>query len=453
MKHSSRAGGNFNSLHKVSGHRWRWIIAICLLWVLAVGGCNRTPRSSEPSAPNAASTAQPLQVPSATEFAESPAEPQRRELVLWTPEFFDPDGEGEANALLATTYANFEEMHSDVRLEVQTKAEFGSASLYNYIRSASQVAPSILPDIVLIDTQQMWQVADLGLLTPFPPEERVGGADMYPFALDAVAYNGLTYGVPYAADVTHLAYRQRITTPEEFSPPTTWVELLALDEPYIFPAGGRSGLSNNALLLQYVSAGGQLTEDGEISNAEALTEVFTFFETGVRQGVIPQGVTEYSSLSAVWVVFANAEVGFANVSAHRYLSERESGSQLQFSPIPTRFGSLMTIGRVWAFAILTQDPEQHALAVTFIEHLLEPTTQGNWSQQAHWLPTRQSAMAVWQDGQAYHAFLQRLLDVAVAVPNGAAFADLSARLHVAQLAVLNGEMTPQEAVASVRDGP
>jgi ABC-type glycerol-3-phosphate transport system substrate-binding protein len=164
-------------------------------------------------------------------------------------------------------------------------------------------------------------------------------------------------------------------------------------------------------------------------------------------------VVDHSSMSAVWVLFASAESGLADVSANRYLAERQGLNDVTYGPIPTRSGSLTTVGSVWALAILAEESEKRELALQFVEFMLDPAIQGAWTERAHRLPTRPDAFATWEDTGPYVMFLQRFMDVAVAVPNGPAFADFSTRLQAAQIAVLTGELSPDEAVARLQSEP
>lgn len=425
------------------------ILLISLLLVVTgmASGCDgdEPPAANEPTVDPANPLV--LETPAVAPDGELPAEPAIRELVLWTPDFFDPAGGGDADAILDVAYEQFEQMHPDVRIEVQTKAEVSTANLFNYLRSAHQVAPAILPDVILMDSQQLWRLADLGILPPLTSTGTIDLTDMYPFAMDAVMYDDTLYGIPYAADVIHLAQHSPTSVEGEFTTPTTWEALRTTTGPYLFPAGGRNGQSSNSLLLQYVGAGGQLMESGEVSSPEALRSVFDFLEAGVQAGVIPADVLEYSSMSAVWAVFTSTESGLADVSATRYLAERPSLVGSVYGPIPTQSGALTTIGHVWALSILSQDPAQRELALQFVEFMVDVNVQAPWTEQAARLPTRRSSFAAWQNPQPYHTFLQRLLDVAVAVPNGPAFAEFSAQLQAAQAAVLTGELSPEEAVS------
>ncbi len=314
--------------------------------------------------------------------ADSP-QLDNRQLVVWLPDFSGLAGEDSAGDILAATFHQFEQTHPGIRIDVQVKAASGPADLFSYLRSAQRVAPSILPDVVLINTQALWQLADLGLALPIPAEQAKRAGDFYQFSLDAVAYQGQAYGVPYAADVLHLAAQDN---PVEQTP-ATWSNLFADGQPYWFAAAGGDLYQNGSVLMQYVGAGGQLLEDGSTSSEEALQAVFDFLVEGRMRNVIPTDVAETATLDAVWTRLAGPGPALGNVTAATYLANREVALQMQFGQLPTRNGLPATLASTWAFAVLTQDEELRGLAFGLVDALLEPEVQGAWSQYSHRLPT------------------------------------------------------------------
>lgn len=332
-----------------------------------------------------------------------------------------------------------------MRIDVEVKAESGPASIFSYLRSAQRVAPSILPDIVLINSQSLWQIADLGLVPPLAENQTGRAGDFYQFSLDAVRYGGQVYGIPYAADAIHLTYpADRVD-----KPPTTWGELFAGGWPYYFATAGGDLYHNGSVLLQYVGAGGQLLEDGSTSNDEALRALFDFIVEGRIRNTIPADVAEIATLDAVWSKVSGAEPALGNVSANTYLTNRDVAPHMLFGQPPTRHGLPVTISSTWAFAILTPDAEQRSLAVGLIDALLEPEVQGVWSQYSHRLPTRRSALQTWVNPTPYTEFLNRQLEVALALPNGRAFANFAHRMQNAERGLVLGVLTPEQAVQMV----
>ncbi len=420
-----------------------------LLLAVAIAGCSGDLALATP-APAEAEQNSPTPVaatPAANAAPDAPR-PDSRQLVVWLPAFSGVAGEDSAGDVLAAAFHQFEQTHPGVRVDVQIKSESGPADLFSYLRSAQRVAPSILPDVVLINTQALWQIVDLGLAAPIAADQAARVDDFYPFTMDAVRYGGQVYGIPYAADAIHLAYHADQTQ----QPPETWNQLFTGGRPYWFAAGGNDLFHDGVALLQYVGAGGQLLEDGSTSSDEALRAFFDFLVEGRIRNVIPTEVAELATLDAVWNRLAGPEPDLGSVAASAYLINRDSTPQLHFAQTPTRNGLPITLASTWAFAVLAPGEEQRDLAFALIDALLAPEVQGAWSQYSHRLPTRRSAMQAWANPNPYYEFLSRQLDVAVALPNGRAFADFAHRVQEAQRGVVLGEITPQDAVQIVR-GP
>lgn len=436
---------------RVSGFRRLLLIgALASALVVLLAGCNRPAESDELTpAPGASATVEDAALSSSTEeSAEAPAD--ARQLVIWAPPFMSITQDSNADAVLAAAITQFEQDHPNVRVEIQTKEESGTSSAFNYLRSAQKAAPSVLPDIALLSTDELWQAAELGLIPPLERSDLARMGDFYTFARQAVAFEDQILGVPYVADMLHLVYHQG--NPE--TPPRTWEMLFDLKQPYLFPAASPDGYSNDSLLLQYVGAGGELLESGEVSNPAALEAVFEFLMDGRELGVIPPEVDGYARLQTVWEAFLASDNGMADTSVHLILSRQDTPETSDYGVVPTLIGEPTTIARTWAFAILSDDPEQRELALALIQALLEPSVHGSWSQFSARTPTQPAAFDAWSTGNAYYEFLRsELAPVAVAIPNGRRFADFSARLQEAQHKVLSGQSTPADAALDVQVTP
>lgn len=422
------------------------LLLLLALW-LSLGGCQQA--DSPPllpilETPTAAATGVPPT--NGTEEFGVIANPDRQ-LVIWAPEFFQPH-DTPPMPLLADIYELFRRDHPDVHLDIQTKAETGESSILTYLRYAQRMAPTILPDVVLLNTEQLWQAAELGLIQPVDWNALTHTADFFQFARDAVSYQEQLIGIPYAADVLHLIYH----TNQLEHAPTTWAEMMTTGVPYFFPAGRRE-YPNESLLLQYVGAGGQLFENGTVSNPEALRALFTFVAQAKTTGVLSEELLNFKSVAETWSTFATNPTGFADTSAHLVLAQREPLNNVGFAQIPTMNGASITIAHTWAFALVTTDVEQQQLALDLIDHLLEPAVHSAWSRTAMQLPTQITAYAAWLDASPYYEFLQRQLDVAIAIPNGRPFADFARRLQQAQESVLLNQLSVEDAVIFVQTAP
>jgi hypothetical protein len=362
------------------------------------------------------------------------------QLVVWLPPLSGLAAEGNAGVVFNNVFVQFEQQHPGIRLDIQVKAESGPASLFTYLRSAQQAAPTILPDLVLINTQQLWQLVDLGMVQPIEDADIPAGVDFFAVAQRAVVYREQRMGLPYALDVVHLAY-----DPADLPrPPADWATLLAGETSYLFP--GAEAATSNELLLQYVGAGGVLRADGAIEDPAALQAYFDFVTTARAAGVIPAGVVDLAGYPSVWRTFSAAPESLAAVQVNQYLPNLANPTPFGYGALPTRTGTTLTVVETWAFAVLTPDANRRRLAVALVHALLAPEVQGPWSQFAARLPTQGGALALWTQDQAYRTFLQTLLEHADTPPNGLAFAEFARRLQSTRAGLIRGELSVEAAM-------
>ena len=406
--------------------------------LLLVAGCgdNATPTPLPPIAPTAVPEVQPV----ASETVVTSANDQ---LVVWLPAFTGVATEGSAGAILTNAFHQFEQRNPVIRLDIQVKADNGSASLFNFLRSAQEVAPTTLPDLVLINTQQLWQIVDLGMVVELGADERMATADFFAVARNAVIYRTQTFGIPYVVDVPHLIYdKESIRTV-----PTNWAELMLGEQTFVFPAAEVG--TTNATLLQYVGAGGVLLEDGSVSNPDVLEDFFTFIAQARQREIIPATVLDLPGYNSVWRAYSEERADFATVQVAQFLPNAAGVKPPGYALVPTRNGLDISVADTWAFAVLTDDVQRRELAFALINDLLAPEVQGPWSQGVARLPSSPTALANWSQASGYRNFLQLLLVDAVAQPNGPAFAEFARRLHTAQAGLIRGDLTVEAAIISM----
>jgi ABC-type glycerol-3-phosphate transport system substrate-binding protein len=413
---------------------WGVTLLLCALLTGCGNDATPTPLPALPTTPEAAA-------PQATD--ETVVNTDSNQLVVWLPAFTGFATESSAGTLLTNTFHQFEQRNPAIRLDIQVKADNGSASLFNFLRSAQEVAPTILPDLVLINTQHLWQIVDLGMVVPLSDTEVSADDDFFRVARDAVLYRTQPVGIPYVVDVTHLVYNQESVE----TAPATWADLLGGDHPLTYPAAEIG--TTNATLLHYVGAGGVLLEDGTVTDSEALAAFFTFVADARRQELIPATTLDMPGYSSVWRAFAEARADLAAVQVAQYYPNAAGVIPPGYALVPTRNGTNITVTETWAFAILTEDAQRRQLALALVDDLLAPEVQGPLSQVIARLPSREASFATWSQAGDYRDFVQLLLDNAVAPPNGPAFADFARRLHVAQAGLIRGDLTVEAAVASM----
>jgi ABC-type glycerol-3-phosphate transport system substrate-binding protein len=372
-----------------------------------------------------------------------------RQLVIWAPARFQPALDPSNNPTLATIYEQFERSHPGVHIEIQVRVDSGEASLLSYLRSAQRVAPTILPDIILIDTQQLWQVADLELLAPLRQSQFDPNQELYPFTIEAATYNGQLLGLPYTTELTHLLYY-----PSQLADkPQTWEEFLAAGQPLFFIAGKSENL-NKFSYLQYRSAS-SLASVVEPPDEDALLRFFAFLVDAKERGLIAEVAPDLTTSDAVWEVFTAAETGLAETSSRTALEHWDviNSGTVGYIPFFNRDGTPLTSARVWTFALINSDPEQHELSLALLKAFLDPAIHSQWSRIVMQIPAQRSAFGLWRNPAPYYDFLENELANARALPNGRRFADISHRLQNAQELVLRGKMTAEEATLYVQTTP
>ncbi|MEX1020753.1 MAG: hypothetical protein WDZ49_13900 [Litorilinea sp.] len=482
-----------------------------IVMALLLGACDF-------SAPATPATPPPTAAETPAANGESPgatpdADGESRQLVLWLPEFFNPAQDTNAGAVLEGAFFQFEQNHPGLSLDVQIKPAYGQTGTLNYLRAAQRVAPTILPDLVLVHSSQLWQIVDLGIIPALEAHEQPAADLYFPFSLAAATYRGQIYGFPYAANILHGVMRDPdfaipgaepaaesaaesrgdssgdssdasselngestaesatalplstpagtpaadVTPPAEASAtdiarnlPATWDDLLASELVYAFPAGAIEGSRLDSAVMHYLAAGGTLVEDGAaVADADALETYFEFLVLARRNNLASSELIGYADYESLWNAFSRGTGDLALMSAQNLLLDPESMRYI-FLPVPTAQGEAASIGNVWAFAVLTRDENRRTLALKLINSLLDPEIQGAWSQASLRVPTQPGALERWGGQSDYIDFLQAQMNNAQAVPAGRPFADFARRLHTAQAGLLQNELTVDEAILSVR---
>jgi ABC-type glycerol-3-phosphate transport system substrate-binding protein len=276
-------------------------------------------------------------------------------------------------------------------------------------------------------------------------------ADLYPFARDAATLDGRLYSLQYQADLDHLVYNTAKVT----LPPSSWPGVLSNPGPYTFPAGGHGGLVNDAFLIQYLAVRpwpSGLRSGEPFLEADSLTAVLQYYQDGVSRGIFPAEILDYQTTDDTWRDYLVGEAALTQVSAHRYLSERDRSPSSVAAAIPAINGPAAAINRGWALALITSDPIRQSAAVEFMAQLMAPETNAAWNEATGYLPTRRSALAYWHVGDSYSPLIhQQLLTVRPRpqIPN---YAQTAAVLQQAVEAVIVGNATPEEAAAQAIEG-
>ncbi|MGD1993790.1 MAG: extracellular solute-binding protein [Anaerolineae bacterium] len=423
---------------------WGWVgrglTAVSILLMAAACGPAVTPT------PTASPLPSPTPSPPALTPTADASDPLVVTLTLWVPEVFSPYQEDPAGVLLAQRLNSFSGTYPNLQVETIVKKAHGRGGLLDFMRTAQAAAPSVLPDLVILDASELVLATQAELLRPLDgllPEERA--ADQFPFAAQLGDVDGQTMGVVVAAELEHVVY-----DPALFSrPPLTWTDVISAPAPFAFPAAGRDGGVNDATLIQYLTADGHVV-DGEGNPAleeGPLRQVLTFYDQAVASGVIsPTVVLALDDVEAAWELYQEGQTGMAVVNS-RSFQLRPEETLAAAGPIPTRNGDVVTFAEGWAMVMVTSDPQRQQQAAILLDWLVAPSFLGPWARAEGYLPGTLSGLQAWTATEEERAMLEALLEGARPPVAPALRAAIGPSLQTAVEMVLRGRRTPANAAA------
>ncbi|HEY73230.1 MAG TPA: extracellular solute-binding protein [Thermoflexia bacterium] len=439
---------------KLDTAHWILFIAHCSLFIiLALAGCG----AQAPTLPTPTPTSSPLSpLPTPTLLPES--QPMIITLGLWLPEELDPYGEGPAADVLAQQLTEFSHAHPDLQVEVTVKKAYGRGGLLDFLRTARAAAPSVLPDLIVLDAADLETAAGSGLVQPLDPLLAPAEmTDRFPFAAELGTVGDQTLGLVVAADMQHMAYRPALLD----SPPVSWMHVISPPVSFLFPAGGRDRQINDATLIQYLACGGQLTnpEGRPWLDEEVMVSVLGFYSDCTSIGPIsptyhtpaisPTVVLNITDADQAWERFKAGEGEMTMVRASRYWLEADE--TIAAASIPTRDGRPFSIARGWVVAMVANDPARQSLATLLLEWLVSPDHSAQWTQTAGFLPGTRGALRLWDISDADRAVLRNTMEAAVVAPPPEAMATTGRAMQEALEALLRRRVSPEDAAAAAGD--
>jgi ABC-type glycerol-3-phosphate transport system substrate-binding protein len=413
-------------------------ILFALVIIVAAAACQSTP--------DEAATATPTRTPAAPVATVPPLPPTpvpdtAITLTLWLPTRFLPAEDNAAYQVLQRQLDEFAGSANGVPSQIVVKQDRGPGGLLDLLRTASPVAPAVLPDIIALDQSDLETAARSGLIQPIGPLLPADVIDdLYPFARDLGSFNGELYGAIYSADVEHLATASSTPLPQ------TWDALLETPRRYLFPLGAANTVSD-AVLAHYLSAGGRFTDEqgNPTLDEAALRALLQTYLDARDAGALLGNFSELDNADKVWAAWRGVGTAVANVTATRYLSLALRLPNLQVGDLPALIEPARSLGRGWAYAIVTGDPRRQAAAAQVLQHLLSPQNNGAWTHAIGVLPGRAGALAQWDQADPYTAFIDGQLARAQALPSASLRAVIGPVLRKAIDDVLADRAAPAEA--------
>jgi ABC-type glycerol-3-phosphate transport system substrate-binding protein len=362
-------------------------------------------------------------------------------LTVWTrPEIVPATGQPGGD-VLAGQLDSFDEAHPGLSLRVEGKATTGQGGALSYLRAGRNVAPSILPDLLLLPATQLPDAVAENLVYPLgaglSPELAAG---LFPAAQALSQVAETTYGYPYALiNLQHLVYDTATITR---TLPTTWSGLLAREDDirFVFPGVGQDGA---VLTLQlYLAAGGALrNEAGQLAlQAEPLTVALRQIEQAIATGRILPESASTSNLDQAWQIFQTTSANIVLSNGTTYRQQQNPAGRYDFARLPGIDQSLPLRPGALLWVITTPDPVRQAAALELINWLGAPENLAAWSYAANIVPPSAAALALWPGEDAHASFLARALPDARPFPV-AASTTLLTTLAVATENVSGGVQT------------
>jgi len=426
--------------------RWSARVTLCLL-ALALAACAASPAPAQLSTePVATETAV---LPTATSTTPTPAptptESGPARLTIWWPEPLAPLDNETAAEVLSQQLSAFQRENSDISVDFRLKRVENVGGILSTLRAASAVAPGALPDLTLLRRDDMLIAAQAGLLHPL--DNRVSQAvreDLPGVVLELGSYNDQLLGLPYTLELLHVAFPPGMEAPEAL----TLDSLLAEEIPFVFPAGRTSGL-NHVLLVQYLAAGGAVSETGGlVVDASALRSTLRFYEEALGRGLVDPIALEYVRPTDYRSHLITESRGAFVVTSTMYLELVDAGVELGIAPIPTHDGTAMTVQDGWLWVLTTSDAERQERALRFLNWMLDAQRQIEYAQVLHMLPSQRTALRQLRYPE-YARFVNNLLSNAILPLSESASGTTARAMQSALAAVMTGQRTAEEATRDV----
>lgn len=375
-------------------------------------------------------------------------------LVMWTVEEVSSEAEGEIGDFISNSLRAFRRNNPNLEIEVILKKTNGKGGVLDFLRTAREVAPAILPDVAVIAATDLNQAYANSLIQPLDGKlDRSIVQDLLPAARRMGTINDDLAGVPIDLEMQHTVYNG-LTFAEA---PLLWSDVLTANTKYLFPAKGINGLVNVHTLAQYFSAGGKLldNEGSPAIDERVLRDVLEFYRQGVENGTIDPTLLDAAMIEELWPIYLEGRAGIAQTTVRQYLADRELFNNTHFAPLPVRSKKDIPVHVIngWVLVLITdgEDMQRQAAALSLIEWFMSTNNNATWNKINKSIPTRGASYQQLAGDDPYWIFLSEQLNTAQPQPGFVGYDQLGRILQQAVAQVIRGEATPEEATATAID--
>jgi ABC-type glycerol-3-phosphate transport system substrate-binding protein len=398
--------------------------------------------------PNRTPTVEITPTPAVTETPEDTA----LVLTVWTVEEISPEVQDDAGAFIDNSLRNFRRTNPDIKVEMLLKKPGGKGGMLDFLRTSREVAPTILPDVAVVNATDLNQAYAEGLIQPLDGRlDRSIVQDLIPAARKMGTVDDRLMGVPLGIDMEHTVYNTRTFT----APLVLWSDILSSNTRYLFPAKGINGLVNDTTLSLYFSAGGKLLDDQGTPTIDegALRTVLDFYQQAVEVDVIDVTALEAATTEELWPTYLEAKADIAQISMSQYLADRELLQRTSFARLPVQKEEdpSVLIIHGWALVLVADDVERQKAALSLIEAFMSTSNNATWNSINNSFPTRDTAYQQLAGDDPYWAFLAEQLNTAQPQPGFVNYDQIGRIMQQAVQQVISGEATPEQATATAID--
>jgi ABC-type glycerol-3-phosphate transport system substrate-binding protein len=373
-------------------------------------------------------------------------------LTLWTIEAISDEAQGEPGNFISNNLRAFRRSNPNIKVETFLKKPSGKGGMLDFLRTAREVAPTILPDVAVLNATDLSQAYAEGLIQPLDGRlDRSIVQDLIPAARKMATVDNKLVGVPLGLEMEHTVYNTRTFT----APLVLWSEVLSSNTKYLFPAKGINGLVNDTTLSLYFSTGGKLLGDQGMPTIDerVLRDILSFYRQALEAGVIDATILERVTTEELWPTYLEARAGIAQITVRQYLTDRELLKNTSFAPLPVQKEEdtpvLITHG--WTLVLVTDDVQRQVAALKLIEAFMSTSNNATWNSINKSIPTRDTAYQQLAGNDPYWAFLAEQLNTARPQPGFTGYDRIGRIIQQAVEQVLRGEATPEEAAATAID--
>ncbi|MBN1876331.1 MAG: extracellular solute-binding protein [Anaerolineae bacterium] len=430
-------------------NRFKKYIYSGILGIILLGGCVlRVPTPIPSSLPTAIPEPTTVSTPTVT---LTPV-PGLITLVVWVPDFLDPYKETGSTPVLTPHLDAFVKMHRDVQIQIVVKKAQGTGGLYHLLSTAYNVAPAILPDLIVLNRTDLHAAIRSGLVQPLEAstsENTYFETDFYAFTdlevpVDNESFlNDAQLGIPLLTRADQMIYRKNVSA----TPPLTWTDVITGRYSLLFPALPVDGLADDALLAAYLSTGGVVVDiDGNpVLDRASLEILYHFFADMIEAQLLNvERALELSDAQSCWALYQQGSGRLSPIPAGQYWRGPLPYDRPSWMPTPD--GRPIAIAHTWYVVLVATDPVRQEPASQLAYWLTAPEQMAELTLGTDYLPTRSSALQLWSLLPEDVEFLEQFLRGAVSGLPGSVNEPVRRALQAGFSALLKGDVeTPEDA--------